>query len=54
MLKRFFNSTGGSTAIEYAIIAGIVSAAIVVGVSDVGSSAGKIYNKVDEQVSTPG
>ncbi|MGI9351188.1 MAG: Flp family type IVb pilin [Rhizobiaceae bacterium] len=54
MFRKFLNSMAGSTAIEYAIIAGLVSIAIVVGVTNVGSSTGDIYENVSEEITTAG
>ena len=44
----------GSTAIEYAIIAGLISIVIVAGVSNVGSSTGDIYENVSEEITSSG
>ncbi|MEM9277616.1 MAG: Flp family type IVb pilin [Pseudomonadota bacterium] len=54
MLRIFWKSFSGSSAIEYAIIAGLISIAIVGGVTSVGSNTGDIYETVDEQITNAG
>jgi pilus assembly protein Flp/PilA len=43
MLRDFVAAEGGATAIEYALIAGLVSVAIIVGVTSLGGKVGAIY-----------
>lgn len=52
MLKLFAKCSSGSVAFEYAMIAGLVSVAIIAGVSTVGSSNTEIYNEVDKNISS--
>ncbi len=51
MFSKFYRATNGSSAIEYAIVAGLVSIAIVVGVTNLGTQTGQMYEDVDQQVS---
>lgn len=48
MLRRFFNDPSGATSIEYAIIASLLSIAIVVAVAALGSSLKARYDSVSE------
>lgn len=43
MFTRFWNNDRGATAIEYCLIAGVVSIAIVVGVMSIGSKLNSHY-----------
>jgi pilus assembly protein Flp/PilA len=43
---RFLNNEGGATAIEYAIIAGTLSIAIVTAVTAVGTSVNTMFTSV--------
>lgn len=51
-IGRFLLSPTGTVAIEYTLIAALVSVAIVAGITSVGDSTGNIYDKVDEQVTS--
>lgn len=51
VLKKFLFGTSGSTAIEYAIVAGMISIAIVVGVTNLGSNTSELYDDVDKKIS---
>ena len=51
MFKKFLKSRSGTTAIEYSIIAGMISVAIVAGVTSVGSNTDAMYKEVDEKIS---
>lgn len=50
MFSKFFRSIGGAAAFEYAVIAGIVSVAIVAGVTAVGTSTEATYDNVSNQL----
>ncbi len=50
MLKRFFQDETGTTAIEYTIIAGLISIAIVAGVSLWSDSVTSMFGIVEEAV----
>jgi len=47
-LWSFLFSENGATSIEYALIAGLLFLAIVVAVSDLGTSVVQLYQKVAE------
>jgi pilus assembly protein Flp/PilA len=49
-LCQLLRSRSGATAIEYAIIAGIICIAIVGGATSMGQSANASYNAVNDQV----
>ena len=49
-IKNFLLKIDGAVAFEYALIAALVSVAIVAGATSVGSSTGNIYDKVDEEI----
>lgn len=46
MLRKFLNNESGATAIEYAMIALLISIAIVAGVTKVGTTLAPIFNHV--------
>lgn len=46
MLRNFLNNKSGATAIEYAMIALLISVAIVAGVTKIGGSLVPIFNQV--------
>ena len=49
MFKRFLRHVSGATAIEYALIAMLVSAAAIGGITAVGQSTGNQMNTVAAQ-----
>ena len=49
-LRPFGQNTRGATAIEYALIAGVICIAIVAGVTSLGQTANSAFVSVDEQV----
>jgi len=51
MFRKFLKCSSGSTSFEYAIIASLVSVAIVAGVSNAGSSTEQLFLNVDEKIS---
>jgi pilus assembly protein Flp/PilA len=50
LFKRFFREDEGQDAIEYALLAGFVSLAIVALVTNLGTDLNKVYSNVDTQV----
>ena len=50
MIMKYIKSIDGAVAFEYAMIAALVSVAIVAGATSVGSNTGNIYDKVDQEV----
>ncbi|MDJ0614936.1 MAG: Flp family type IVb pilin [Rhizobiaceae bacterium] len=54
MLKKFLKNTSGATAIEYAMIASLIGAAIVGGVTSLGSATEDNYDQLGQQVQNAG
>lgn len=52
-LLRKFRDRSGATAIEYALIGGLICIAIVAGATTLGQSANDSYTRVNEQVWGP-
>ncbi|MCT8998051.1 Flp family type IVb pilin [Chelativorans intermedius] len=50
MFTRFLRSEKGSTAVEYALIAGVLVLAIIAGVAELGRYAGQTFERVAEDV----
>ena len=51
-LKRIFKDTSGATAIEYGLIAALVSVAAVVALQNLGSSLNGMFTTVSTQLDT--
>ena len=51
MGRHFLKDTSGATAIEYALIAGLISLAIIVGARQTGNELRASYNNIADQVS---
>ena len=51
ILRRFCRSKGGATAIEYGLIAAVITAVLIVGFNRFASENNRIYEYVDESVS---
>lgn len=51
MFRYFLQNQDASTAVEYALIAGILVLAIVAGVTEVGRLVGETYGNVSNEVS---
>lgn len=49
-IQRFLQSEHGVTAIEYALLAGLISVVIVLAVTAVGSKVGDLFNYVKDQL----
>jgi pilus assembly protein Flp/PilA len=47
LFARLFKNEDGATAIEYGLIAALLSVAIISGVSSVGSSTGTTFTTID-------
>ncbi len=43
-IRQFWKDTAGATAIEYGLIAGLISMAILVGVGSTGNSIGSLWS----------
>ena len=50
MIKRFLRDERGSTAIEYSLIAALISVAIIGGVSLVGDEASRLFTAIQTAV----
>lgn len=50
MFKKFLKSKAGATSIEYAIIASMVSVAVIGGVTALGEKNEEAYNDISAQV----
>ncbi|PRD78047.1 Flp family type IVb pilin [Burkholderia multivorans] len=53
IIKRFLKEETGVTAIEYGLIAGLISVAIVGGVSTIGGSLGTMFNNLGSCITSP-
>lgn len=49
-IQRFLQSENGVTAIEYALLAGLISVVIVLAVTAVGSKVGDLFTYVKDQL----
>ena len=49
-IQRFLQSEDGVTAIEYALLAGLISVVIVLAVTAVGSKVGDLFTYVKDQL----
>lgn len=49
-LKKFFQSTEGATAIEYGLIAALISVAILAALNDFGDSTENMYNFIEKSI----
>ncbi|WEX09014.1 Flp family type IVb pilin [Chelativorans sp. AA-79] len=54
MVKQFLRSRDGATAIEYALIAGILVLAIVAGMAELSRVVGQTYGNVAEDLAEAG
>ena len=50
LLNKFIREDEGQDAIEYALLAGFVSLAIVATVTTIGTDMNKVYTNIDTQV----
>ncbi len=50
---RFINDESGATAIEYGLIAALISVAIIGAVTSVGGDLTKVFNSVDTSLKGP-
>jgi pilus assembly protein Flp/PilA len=54
LVARFVNDESGAAAIEYALIAGLIALAIVVGAGLLGSAIGAKFTSIASSVTTAG
>ena len=52
-LKKLASSRNGATAIEYGLIAGLISVAIIAGASSLGDSLNTQFNSISNTVAHP-
>lgn len=52
MLKLFFRNTDGATAIEYALIASVISISIIAGVNLWSDEAVAMFNRISQAVTS--
>ncbi|TDR93900.1 pilus assembly protein Flp/PilA [Enterovirga rhinocerotis] len=52
MFKRWRHDAGGATAIEYALIAGLISIAIVGGLNMMATGTGSLYGTIETAFKT--
>ena len=50
MLKQFWNDKSGATAIEYGLIAALISIAIIGGARTLGTNIGATFNNVGNAI----
>lgn len=48
--REFLTDDGGATAIEYGLIAALISVAIIAAATSLGSNTGKTFNKVGSKM----
>ncbi|SIR46249.1 pilus assembly protein Flp/PilA [Rhizobium sp. RU20A] len=53
ILIRLFQQASGATAIEYALIAGIIGTALVAGLGATGNNLEAVFNTISTHVSNP-
>ena len=51
MIRKFLRGQKGAVAIEYAIVGGMISIAIIVGVTNLGENTEELYEDVDTTIS---
>lgn len=54
LLKRFYRNESGATAIEYGLIASLISVAILVALNDFGDSTENMYNFIETAIVNAG
>lgn len=53
-ILAFLRDTDGPTAVEYAVMLGLVLAAVIVGIQSVGGGTGNMYINIDGQMGAAG
>ena len=54
LFKNFLRNESGATAIEYGLIAGLISVVIIVAVSTLGGTLQEVFNTVNTQLQPVG
>ncbi len=49
VFKNFINDTNGATAIEYGLIAALISTAIIAGATQIGTILGTNFNNINKE-----
>lgn len=52
LIKRFLKDESGATAIEYGLIAALISVALIAGASALGNQIGATFNTLEGQLKT--
>lgn len=52
VLRNFLKAESGATAVEYGLIAALVSVAIITGASSLGSELGTVFNSLSSNLQT--
>ena len=52
LLLRFVKDESGATAIEYGLIAALISVALIAGATTLGDSLGTIFNNLSDELDT--
>ncbi len=52
MLKRFLADESGATAIEYALLAGLIAVAVIAGAKTLGTNVGTKFNNIAGNIAT--
>ena len=52
MIKQLLQDESGATAIEYGLIAGLISVAIIVALTAVGSSLDSLFSQISDAVNS--
>jgi len=53
LFARFAQDESGATAIEYGLIAALISVGIIVAVSTLGNNLGATFNKISDELPKP-
>ncbi len=53
-LTRFLRSEDGPTAVEYAVMLGLILAGVIVAISSVGAGTGGMYSNIDGELTSHG
>lgn len=54
IFARFMKDESGATAIEYGLIAALISVGIITGASTIGSSLSRVFGDIGTKISTSG
>jgi pilus assembly protein Flp/PilA len=49
-IARFFNDESGATAIEYGLIAALISVAIIAATTSLGTNISNVFNKISSKM----